>query len=114
MCSYDNTIDKLLLSHIRSYQASHCRMCLYKLPIPSFVPLRLLSPSFCIYKNYDIMYETELYKLTLRRSGSVSLKCILCFSKMETVSSGRRSTSASRIGKSNANPLWAKSTVEFA
>ena len=73
--------------------------------MPSFVPLRLLSPSLCICKIYDIVYETELY--TLRRSGSVSLKCIFAFLKVGDAvrCSGQRLTSASRIGMWNANPI---------
>ena len=45
--------------------------------------------------------------------GNVSAKWILCVSKIEALSwSGRRSTSAKRMGKSEENPLWATRTVD--
>ena len=52
--------------------------------------------------------DNALY--TFRRRGNESLKWMSCTSKDDGLSSGRRSTSARRIGKSKENPLWATRT----
>ena len=90
------------------------RMCLYSFSIPSFVPFRASSPSslHLIRKIHTYMTAPSIIGLPAAE-GNVSAKWILCVSKIEALSwSGRRSTSAKRMGKSEENPLWATRTVD--